>query len=54
MLPVIAIGALYLRHRRLPKQIIPPAWQTAGLWIAAIAIIWLMGYSAIKTILTML
>ena len=54
MLPVIAIGALYLRHRRLPKQIIPPAWQTAGLWIAAIVIIWLMGYSVIKTILAML
>ena len=49
-----AIGALYLRHRRLPKQIIPPAWQTAGLWIAAIVIIWLMGYSVIKTILAML
>ncbi|HMV50539.1 MAG TPA: hypothetical protein PKD31_22560, partial [Blastocatellia bacterium] len=54
MLPVIAIGALYLRYRRLPKQIIPPVWQTAGLWIASIVIIWLMGYSVIEAVRKML
>lgn len=42
MLPVIAVGALYLRHKRLPKDIAPSTWATAFLWFAAAVIICLM------------
>ena len=44
MLPVIAIGALFLRYRLLPPEVRPPMWQTIGLWVAAIATISLMAY----------
>ncbi len=49
MLPVIAIGALYLRYRRLPKAVIPSFWITAVLWIAAVLIVCLMVYYAVLT-----
>jgi Mn2+/Fe2+ NRAMP family transporter len=39
MLPVIAAGAIYLRHRRLPPEVAPNRFVTASLWISA-AIIW--------------
>jgi Mn2+/Fe2+ NRAMP family transporter len=54
MLPVIGIGTLFMRHRLLPKDILPPRWVTIGLWIAAGIIVWLMGYSVIETIRKML
>jgi Mn2+/Fe2+ NRAMP family transporter len=44
MLPVIAVGALFLRHRLLPAEVRPPMWQTIGLWVAALATISLMAY----------
>jgi manganese transport protein len=50
MLPVIGIGTLYLRHRRLPKEIAPSRWVTIALWAAALIIICLMGYYAVLTI----
>jgi len=49
MLPIIAVGALYLRYRRLPKNVIPSFWLTAVLWIAAVLIVCLMVYYAILT-----
>jgi len=39
MLPVLSVGALYLRHRRLPADVAPSRWATAGLWISACTII---------------
>jgi manganese transport protein len=39
LMPVIAIAALYLRHKRLPPELAPSAWRTWGAWIAAIAIV---------------
>jgi manganese transport protein len=50
MLPVIAISALYLRYRLLPKEVIPRLWITVGLWVAALMTICLMGYYALLTI----
>jgi len=47
MLPVIAAGALILRHRHLPAETRPGAIITAGLWVAAILTIGTMGYYAI-------
>jgi Mn2+/Fe2+ NRAMP family transporter len=48
MLPVIAVAALFLRHRYLPKEVTPNRWVTAGLWIAAVATISLMIFYAIS------
>jgi manganese transport protein len=50
MLPIIGLGAIYLRHRHLPKDILPSRWVTVGLWVATVLIVWLMGYSVIQTI----
>jgi Mn2+/Fe2+ NRAMP family transporter len=44
MLPVIAVGALYLRHNETPREVWPTAWITAALWIASIVTIGLMAY----------
>jgi multisubunit Na+/H+ antiporter MnhB subunit len=49
MIPVIAAGALYLRHKRLPREIRPPWYTTVALWIASAVIICLMGYYALLT-----
>jgi len=54
MLPVIGIGAVYLRHRHLPKDIQPSRWVTVGLWVATALIVWLMGYSVIEAIRKMI
>jgi Mn2+/Fe2+ NRAMP family transporter len=45
MLPILAIGALYLRHKRLPKSVAPNRLTTVLLWVAAIIIIVAVGYS---------
>ncbi len=46
MLPVIGIGTLYLRHKRLPKAVEPKPWITLAVWIAAILMVLGMGYYA--------
>ena len=38
MLPVLSIGALYLRHKRMPKEVAGGRATTILLWIAAITI----------------
>jgi manganese transport protein len=50
MLPIISIGALYLRYKRLPKEAVPRRWVTVGLWIACLTTICLMFYYAILTV----
>jgi Mn2+/Fe2+ NRAMP family transporter len=44
MLPIVGIGAIFLRHRRLPAEVAPSAATTAALWIATAAILVAMGY----------
>jgi hypothetical protein len=44
MLPVLGVGALYLRHRRLPEALAPSPFVTVSLWLATLLIITLMGY----------
>ena len=50
MLPVIAVGALFLRHRKLPEEIAPSTGTTIFLWIATFAIVCLMAYYAVLTV----
>jgi len=50
MLPVIAIGALYLRHKELPAEARPGNLATIGLWAAAITTISMMLYYVYLTI----
>jgi manganese transport protein len=45
MLPILAIGALYLRFKRLPKEVRPNFIATTLLWIASITMIVAVGYS---------
>ena len=47
MLPVIGGFALYLRYKRMPSSILPKAWITLMLWVSAVLMALLMGYSAI-------
>ncbi len=46
-LPVIGIGTIYLRHRRLPGEIAPSRPITVLLWLATIVITCLLGYYVI-------
>lgn len=45
MLPILAFGALYLRHKRLPKTVLPNRLSTVLLWVAAVTIMVVVGYS---------
>jgi manganese transport protein len=45
MLPVIAIGTLFLRRRHLPHAMSPAPWVTAALWVAAAVITCVTAYS---------
>lgn len=45
MLPILAIGALYLRHKRTPKEVSTGGLGTLLLWIAAITIIFAVSFS---------
>jgi hypothetical protein len=46
MLPIIGIGAVYLRHKRLPMEVRPGLFATYGLWLAAILMTLFMVYYA--------
>jgi manganese transport protein len=50
MLPVIAVGAVYLRHKRLPAGLKPGAAVTVGLWCAAVLISVVMAYYVVLSI----
>lgn len=47
MLPIIGGFALYLRYKRMPRNILPKAWITLMLWISASLMALMMGYSAL-------
>ena len=46
MLPIIAVGAVYLHHRKVPDALRPGVLSTLGLWIAAALTCLLMVYYA--------
>ena len=39
MLPIVGIGAIYLRHRRLPRELAPSPLTTAALWVTTAVIV---------------
>jgi Mn2+/Fe2+ NRAMP family transporter len=45
MLPILSVGALYLRHRRTPREVGSGPIGTVGLWIACLTIITAVCYS---------
>ncbi len=45
MLPALGVGALYLRHRRLPPEVAPGPFVTAGLWVATLVMTAVTFYS---------
>ncbi|MBS1824537.1 MAG: Nramp family divalent metal transporter [Acidobacteria bacterium] len=49
MLPVIAIGALYLRFKRMPQEVRPGALMTGALVVSSSVIILVMAYYAFLT-----
>jgi manganese transport protein len=50
MLPVLAVGTLFMRYRGLPKEIAPGRLSTAGLWTAAVMITVVMAYGLTLTV----
>jgi hypothetical protein len=49
MLPIVGIGALYLRHRHLPPEIRPSTVTTIALWITTAVILVVMAYYIVLT-----
>ncbi len=47
MLPVIGGFTVFVRYKRMPQTILPKVWITLFLWLSAILMALLMGYSAI-------
>jgi hypothetical protein len=47
MLPLIGIGAIFLRHRRLPREVAPATLTTVALWVTTAAMMVMMGYYAV-------
>ncbi len=47
MLPIIGGFALYLRYTRMPRSILPKGWITLMLWVSAVLMALMMGYSAL-------
>jgi Mn2+/Fe2+ NRAMP family transporter len=49
MLPVVAFGTLYLRHKHLPREVSPRHWVTGSLWVACLMIVAFMGASLVMS-----
>ena len=45
MLPIIGFVTVFLRYRHMPKQILPKGWLTLALWVSAVVMAVMMGYS---------
>jgi Mn2+/Fe2+ NRAMP family transporter len=54
MLPILGLGALYLRHKRLPQEVAPNRLATVLLWVAAITMLVAVGYSLGRELIGML
>ncbi len=45
MLPVIGFVTVWLRYRHMPKQVLPKGWLTLALWVSAVVMAVMTGYS---------
>ena len=50
MLPVIAFYTIYLHYRHMPEEVLSGPWVTLALWISALVMALMMGYSLIQRI----
>ncbi len=50
MLPIIGLATLYLRYKQLPPRLAPPGWISLALWVSALVMAFMMGYSVIQRI----
>jgi Mn2+/Fe2+ NRAMP family transporter len=48
MLPVIGFATVYLRYKHMPSSILPKGWITLALWISAVVMAVMMGYSIVQ------
>ncbi|MBI3696646.1 MAG: Nramp family divalent metal transporter [Acidobacteria bacterium] len=48
MLPIIAIGTLYLRYRHLPRSVVPSWTTTAAVWVSGAVMVFVVGYSLVR------
>jgi len=45
LLPLAGAGAIYLRHRHLPKEVAPGSFVTVDLWATAVGMVAIAFYS---------
>ncbi len=50
MLPLIGFATLWLSYKRTPERIAPAGWIKLGLWISAVVMGLMMGYSIVQRI----
>jgi hypothetical protein len=50
LLPALGLGALYLHHRCLPRELRPRRLVTVGLWLAFVGMAMVTGYSLLLTV----
>jgi hypothetical protein len=50
LLPLLGFAALHLHHRHLPKDVRPGPAVTAGLWLAALGMSAVTGYSLVLSL----
>jgi Mn2+/Fe2+ NRAMP family transporter len=51
MLPIIGIGTIYLRHRRLPQEVAPNRFVTVSLWLSAAVICGTVGVALLNSLM---
>ena len=45
--PLIGFAAVYLRYKHMPSSILPKGWITLMLWVSAVVMAVILGYSII-------
>ena len=48
MLPIVGFVTIYLRSRHTPKAVLPSGWITLALWLTAVLMAIMMGYSVVR------
>ena len=48
MLPVVGFVTIYLSSKHTPKAVLPSGWITLALWLTAVLMAIMMGYSVMQ------